>query len=440
MKHQLYRTIKSKFAIDVLCNYISLGILAVSGILINSLIAAFYGSAVLGRFNLLYALLIVFTQLSACGIPYSILKHLSEKSYPDNTRNTIIGSAILLGIILSCLVMVPIFFLRDIIGFLLHSKIIAHAIILIIPAFLFFSINKTLMSVLNALRHMRLFALAWACRFLLMCFYIVFIVVMKYQEFWLYADFLFAEYTLSIILLIILYTKLPAFSVRANTLWMRKHFAFGTKAILVGILMALNSRIDMLLLGLFLPNKIVGIYSFAATLASGIYQLLNVTKNNVNPLLAKYIAEANFTSLAYLLKTIRIYMYGLLFLICAFALIFYPFLVLKILHKPIYLQGWAVLTLLLTGIFFSSGFISFSNILTQAGFPGLQSIQNLLIMITNIALNVLFIYFWGMIGCAIATTLAMYFFSILYLNYFSKKFVKFNIITLKTIQLDAASP
>ena len=71
----------------------------------------------------------------------------------------------------------------------------------------------------------------------------------------------------------------------------RVHLVYGTKSAVSGMLLELNSRVDVLMIGYFLDDARVGIYSFASTLAEGVFQLLVVLQNNYNPLIARSLTQ-----------------------------------------------------------------------------------------------------------------------------------------------------
>ncbi len=87
----------SKFRLDVLFSYGSLALLASSGIIINYLLAQVYGSSILGKFNLVYALYIIISQFSALGVHYAVLRDISlkENQHIENIRKIITSAMIL---------------------------------------------------------------------------------------------------------------------------------------------------------------------------------------------------------------------------------------------------------------------------------------------------------------------------------------------------------
>ena len=55
--------------------------------------------------------------------------------------------------------------------------------------------------------------------------------------------------------------------------WLIEHLNFGVKGFLSGALAEVNTRVDVILLGLYTNFTIVGIYTFAATFAEGFSQI-----------------------------------------------------------------------------------------------------------------------------------------------------------------------
>ena len=51
---------------------------------------------------------------------------------------------------------------------------------------------------------------------------------------------------------------------------------YGAKSALAGVMLELNAKVDIWMIGVFLSDKLVGIYTFAAMVAEGVYQLLVV--------------------------------------------------------------------------------------------------------------------------------------------------------------------
>lgn len=419
--------LKSKLSQDLLWNYASFVLLAISGVLINLIIAYFYGAASLGRFNLVYTVYILLSQFSVGGIHYSALVHLAKYVTNIERARVIIGSALLPTVLLSLLFALLLYFSSKVVAGYIGGQSIATGLILIAPALLFFSINKVLLASLNGLQYMKVYAFAQGLRYILMFIFILYICLGRYNEMWLSANFLFAELILTIFLatftLLILKGK-----VLTNLRWLKIHIEFGIKGFLTGVFVEMNSRVDILILGHFVSNQSVGVYSFVAMMAEGIYQLLVVVRTILNPFLVKYLTEDSFHNLRSLIIQTRKIVYPIFIVIAVCALLVYPIFIDIFLPGRGFAEGWLVLAILLAGIVIASGFIPFDTILANAGYPGQQTFQAGLVVITNALINFLLVPSFGIVGSAIATMIASYVFSILYLNYLTKRNLMFNII------------
>ena len=67
----------------------------------------------------------------------------------------------------------------------------------------------------------------------------------------------------------------------------------------------MNTRIDVIMLGFFLDDKSVGIYSFAAFFAEGFLQLIIVIQNNLNPKIALLSGKNSLKELNLFLIKVR---------------------------------------------------------------------------------------------------------------------------------------
>jgi O-antigen/teichoic acid export membrane protein len=64
-----------------------------------------------------------------------------------------------------------------------------------------------------------------------------------------------------------------------------------------GMLSDLNTRVDIILLGYFVNDASVGIYSFAAVFAEGFGQISYVVKQNLDPIIGRFTAAKSIDKL-----------------------------------------------------------------------------------------------------------------------------------------------
>lgn len=399
-------TVLGKFGQDVLWNVASFAIMAACGIGINLIIGRWYSPDVLGIFNQTYAIFVIASQFAVAGIHLSVVKYVAQ--YSDNTGiyRPMDTAALILASLFAAISCTALGLFSNQIGMLFGSPGVAKGITYIVPGLFFFSINKILLSILNGLSRMRIYAVYQSLRYILIIASLLIIAAMRLPGESLMLSFTIAELFLFIALLPAIFREfaLPSFYTLLKYLWV--HFDFGMRSFLSNVFLQTNNRVDILILGLFWSDRTVGIYSFAAILVDGIFQLPVVLRTNYNPVLVRLISENRLENLKTTVgKGVRI-TYAVMIVIGLSVLLLFPLGAFVVSHSNDYLKSWPILAILLTGLTIGSGYIPFSNILLQAGRPGIHTIMVGLWVLTNLMLNLLLVPIYGIWGAALATALA----------------------------------
>ena len=93
------------------------------------------------------------------------------------------------------------------------------------------------------------------------------------------------------------------------------------------VLSELNSRIDVLSIGYFLSDSMVGIYSYAAILSEGIAQISMVMRRNIDPIIGSCFSLKNFSQIEIFSKNLKLrFPLIILFLIMLTSLALHMFL------------------------------------------------------------------------------------------------------------------
>ncbi len=399
--------LNGKFQQELAWNLVSLGIMGASGILLNILIALFYEPAHLGIFNQAFAVYIFSSQLGAAGIPVSTLKYVAEFSLNKNRCQTIMVTGLLVaafsGITVSCLL----YYSRGLIASLLASPGMVSAVAWISPGLFFFIINKVLLNILNGQRRMKAFAVLQSLRYCFMVGIFFFLANIKWPGASLSVVFTVAEVLLffcSLPLLLPLFFPIKLKDIRY---WTVCHVEFGTKSFLSGMLLELNSRVDVLMLGYFSTDTVVGVYSFSAILAEGVFQILVVVIRNVTPILVRLISLGKIDELKQVITKTKHITFFSMVVVGTVLVGTYPLLIHMLTNKIDLYAGWPVFSILVCGIVAASGYLPFRNILQAGGYPGWHTIMISFLVVINIVLNALFIPQWGMEGAAVATAISM---------------------------------
>ena len=186
----------------ILWNIISLIILGISGVLINTLILLFRGEEAVGIFNQAYAVYIVLSQIGVAGIQFSVLKQLSLTTGDLQTSGRITGGALLLVLIFSGLVSWIGWRLAPWAGDLLNSGDVSRSLVMIMPGLAFFCLNKVLINVINAFERMIAYAVIRSARFILIPIFIGIVILFDLENQYLALSITITEILLFIVLLI----------------------------------------------------------------------------------------------------------------------------------------------------------------------------------------------------------------------------------------------
>lgn len=417
--------IYGKFGQDIFWNIGSLVLLSFCGIILNVLIAKFYGATWLGVFNQIYVVYMILSQIAVFGIHFSVVKYIAEFKHDRRTCDQIISSAILAVIPVAAIICLILFISKNFIGSILYSQNVTIGLIYIVPGLFFFALNKVLIAVLNGYRFMRSYATVQAIRYILMVITLIFFILIKKSGIFLSSIFSCAEIILFVILIVYI-SRFYSFILPKTNKWFKEHFMFGFRSFFGGILIEANSRLDILILGLFATDWTVGIYSFAAMAIEGIVQLATVVRNNLNPVITNLFVNNRIESLGVIIRRgIKIF-YQIIFTIGLVSILLYPLVIEIILPNTGFLAAWPVFSILMAGLILGSGYMPFNMLLLQIGFPAEYTKMMLLAVVFNIILNMALIPIVGMYGAAIATGLT-YLFSALLLKFFTRRAIKLRI-------------
>ncbi len=399
--------ISSKFAADSLYTLGSIFLLGLCGLLLNLIIALKYGALVLGVFNLVYAAYIISSQFATLGVQVSALKHVAQFSEDKPLTATVILAALLLVVTMAAAASLMLFWLRHVIAGILKNPDVATGILYVIPGLWCFSVNKLFLNILNGLRMMKAYTFFIAVRYFGVTGALLGAVYLRLPGEKLSIILSVSELFLIVVLSIYCTRFFRHVQFHLFKAWVWKHLIFGTKSFMAGVTAELNTRVDVLILGYFLTGWHVGIYSFAAVIVEGMMMIPYVLKQNMDPILAKVLIQKKTADVESMIRKGRRWATLGMLGLSGLAVMLFPLLVRFIVRKTDFMYGWPVFCILLAGTVVQSGVVPFSGILVQGGAPGLQTLLLVTVTLSNIILNIIFVYFFGIIGAAIATALSL---------------------------------
>lgn len=398
---------KSKFNTDLLWNMASFGLSGVIGILLNIIIVKKYDTETLGVFNQIYAIYILLSQVAVGGVHLSVQLFIPKHIHEQAESNRILSASLLVSTLTSFAVMGLAFFLADVPGKILNSTGVEKGFYYVIGGLLFFSLNKILLAYHNGFRRMKAFAFFQALRFILMLIALLIFINLQINPYFIAAILAIAEVGLFILLFCYSLQYFHFHFGPGFWEWVKRHFIYGNKALLGNILLDVNTRVDIFLLGIFLSDAVVGIYSFAATIAEGVFQLPVLFRNNINPIITKCHTRKGNAVLTRLIRKNTRAFYKVLSSLTLLSIVLFPIFLWLFHFKEDFYTIWIIYAILVGGLVLTSGYMPFQMLFNQIGLPLTQTLFISLIFLCNVLLNLAFIPLLGIYGAALATACSM---------------------------------
>ncbi len=399
-----------------LWNFGSFVVVALAGLVLNLAIGRFYGPATLGDFNLAVAVYIVASQIATQGVQFAMLRAISLAAHEQADRETIgvIASSGLAVVLASAiLVALATLALTPLLGWIYDSAGLRTGIVILACGLPFFALNKALLATLNGLGRLEQYAIGQALRY-------IFIIgwLLAWLGFGWPGDTLAATLTLSEVLLALVLTTMVRRRARLSPTLIdrgqaRELHRFGLRAMWSGAVSEVNTRIDILVLGLFASQSTVGVYSIVALIFEGLMQLPFVLRTVVNARLSVLATPERQDELRVELRPVKLLAFGAMAACAIIAIAIYPVFVHVVLADARFEAAWLPLGILVVGLAIASPYLPLDFLLSQGGAPWAQSQLRFWVAGANLLLNLALVPFLGMTGAALATAIATVFGSVM---------------------------
>lgn len=399
-----------KFKSDVAWNFASLAVLGVSGIALNVLIGRYYDPEVLGVFQQVLATYTIFSMLAVGGINLSALRAIAENAGDRAAVTSIVVGALVPTLLLAAAATALYVLASGAIGSLLESEAVARGLLLSAPGLFFFALNKVLLSIVNGVQRMRAFAVYQSLRYLLILVGLLGFVALdggRVHGNDLALVFTFAEALLFLPLAVEAALQVSRPIGARWRAWSGTHLRYGIRSFASGILLEVNAKVDVWMLGIFLADSEVGVYAFGGLVAEGVYQVLIVLQNVYNPILARMLAAREHEAMRAMISKGKRLTYLGMFAVGVIAIVLYPHAVMLLTENEELLRSWLPFSLLVGGIFAASGYIPFGQTLLMGGRPAWHTLYMVASVALNIAGNAFLIPRLGLAGAALSTGIAM---------------------------------
>ncbi len=384
-------------------NVASLAFLALAGIGLNLAIGRLYGAAALGTFNIAFALFIFLSQIATFGLQYSALRYVPTAATDrPQLRKIVYGGLACCATVATLITLIALLATPLIARLFPRVPDLSLAWMLAAPGLLPFAINKYLLGVLNGLQMMRAFAVFQSARFVLILLGLAAMVLAKVPAAWLAAILAIAEFLLTALLVSFVVHKVaPISPAQARTEGI-EHLRFGARVFPAGMVAELNTRIDVLMIGALMNDKAAGIYTIAALIFEAALQAVVVVRNNINPRLARSIAQGERDAILKFSCRVGYLFTPLLAVGAAIAYVAFPVVAPLLFSMADFEQAHEPLLWLMIALPLAGAPLCYGLVLSIAGYPLWQSAQMILVLATGVALNFVLIPWLGLAGAAIA--------------------------------------
>lgn len=398
MKREMESTLKS----GIIWNVIGFGLTAVMGIIINIVVVIYGNSAILGIYNQLTAYYAVLGQVAAFGMQQLGVFFVTNAQDPKE-EHQLIGSMLLCSLIAGLVTAYAMYLLANPLNEIFyHNRAMLAGLRAVAVAAVPFGINKCILGILNAYQQMKKYAVLQMAKYaIILLVVLISVCTNQFYQYGVYC-FLIAEIAIIIFAVILAGRKVKIGAPQISML--KKCFAFGGKALAGGVVNQLNTRVDILVLGIFCTSEIVGTYSFAAMLAEGVIGILSLVRANINPIFAELLKGKKTAELCEWNKRLeKSRIFAFIFQIVIIA----GYIVLcYIINELSYLDGLIPLAILLTAISISVPQIIKGNIMTLSGKPQTDTIITVQMLLVNVIINIILVQWYQMTGVAIATAIS----------------------------------
>lgn len=410
---------KGDFKTGLIWNYISLIFMAAGGFCFSLLIGIFYDAETLGYFNTFYALYIGLSQIAVFGCQNAVTKFTSEnpndimraKSYLIMALIIICGISIITNIV--CRV-----FLLAMGESLSFSPIEVNAMLL---GVVIFAVNKIILGFFNGLSRMTEYGIFQTFRYIFIASFILWFSILRLDREYLVLCFLCAESMLFLIEMPALVKK-GFWGVKISKSQLKEIFIFGYHILPANLVLDLNSKADVLCLSFVTGNeRLVGIYSFAALFAEGFYQVFVVIRRSINPQITFNYVSDSFKEFFDKVNGMIARFGYIAATLCGIILVFVFRLSCLFMKDVSYFEGTASLVVVVAAIVINMRGIIWGNMLSQIGVPKYESMVNLVTILSNVAMNIIFINLFGMVGAAIGTAISYFAFTFIQKVYIKRE-------------------
>lgn len=404
---------KNKNIIDLQFTFISIFISSFIHLILIIILSKDLSVSDLGLYTLLFTIYILLGPISNLGLGIALTTYVSKDINDDNILNKYISSgiigSILYGIILSILLILFSGFISDNI---FHAHQMGELLIIVAFCIPFFSFQKVVLGILNGFRLMNNYAFINILQNILMIILsAIFVIIFKMGVYGAVLGFVIPTIIVGIISYIFIKNL---FKISLNTFFsvLKNISIFGFYVSLGTVLSMFNSQINTMLVGYYLNLTDVGYFVVSITIVQGILLIPSSVQIIIGPIISSYFKNNDYINIKKVIKNTMIKILLVTVIISSITIIFGTYII-KIFFSSDYLPAYLPLIILVIGYTIYAPIMSIGTLFANIGRVSVSFKINTINIIINILLNISLIPIFGIMGAALATSIAVVFAALL---------------------------
>ncbi len=382
--------------------YIALGISSLAVIVVPAL---YFQQSQIGVIGICLSLQYILSQLFGSGLHFSSLYYKSVALSTSEDTYCSISSKINVTLI-TVFFGILFYFLFPLIATIYDNFSLNDFKEFLILSVIFIAINKVFLSELNAVKKFNLIGKLYLMKSVIFSGIILLVVAHKidfkeYIKYQLLVPELIIYLCYLLKTMILFLKKTETFSLKHT----KRDLLFGVKSLWGTIFFEASTKIDVLLLGIYVTPERVGIYSVISMISDLFLNISSVLRTLVNPDITMNFITNKPNFVKFITAKVKI-SYKVLVPFLLLTTIVYYAVTTYLPQLLVYKEGFHSLLILAFFLSLASGFIPLMLTFGQIGKPNLQSLTFFVFFMSNLILNIVFIPLFGIEGASIATGLS----------------------------------
>jgi len=390
----------NKFAKDTTITFVTRILTLILGLVSSVIIARFLGPEGKGVYALAVLLPSLIVTFANLGIGQAAVYYIGRGKYPPKE---IFGNNIILSLVLGTFSVIIglliVFFFQNLV-FPGIARCYLLLMLVLIPLDLFFSYVNMMLLGLQRIKEYNAISIGKTITFLGLI--AIALWGLKIDIIGAILANIMATLLADVLLLFKAKRVANGISFQLNKAYIKESFLYGIKAQLSNILSFLYLRLDIFLIGALMSPLAVGYYSVAVGIAEKLWLIPQSASTVLFPKVASEKDEKRRKEFTPLVSRATLFVTSL----GALAVYFLSRWVILFLFSKAYLPAVRALQILLLGIVATSGSMPLGNDLAARGKPILNAYCNMVAVIVNLSLNLIWIPKFGIEGAAWATSVS----------------------------------